>query len=107
MGKKTKLLKSFGKGMLKTLLVVGVLTGSAFAFTPPSGGLMYDIYDIVVNDLIKGPVGAAAGVAAMVFGGVKLMMGQWGGAVWPILGGAVLYKADTLATSLGMTITRY
>jgi hypothetical protein len=43
----------------------------------------------------------------MVYGGIRLIMGQWGGAVWPIIGGAVLCKADALANSIGMTIRNY
>jgi type IV secretory pathway VirB2 component (pilin) len=105
--KKVELLKRLGKGMFKSVLVFGALTTSAFAFTAPSGGFMYDIYKLVVQDLIQGPVGAATGVAAMVYGGIRLIMGQWGGAVWPIIGGAVLYKADALANSIGMTIRNY
>ncbi len=104
--------KAFVKGFGKTVGVAGFLglgfVPSLFAFTTPSsGGFLYDMYDIVVNKLIEGPVGTATGVAAMVWGGIRLILGQWGGAVWPILGGAMLVKAEALTESLGMTINNF
>jgi len=103
--------KAVVKGLGRSLAVVGGvlgLTSLSFAFaTPQQGDFIYDIYDVVVNKMVKGPVGAAAGIGLMVLGGVNLAMARWGSAVFPILGGALLYKADSIASTLGMTVNNF
>jgi hypothetical protein len=103
--------RAFVKGAFKTLLAfagVLALTSGSWAFTVPSGsGFFYDIYDILVNKMINGPVGTATGVGLMVYGGIRLALGQFTGAVLPILGGATLVKAESLAQSIGMTINNF
>jgi len=52
-------------GLLSALGIVG-LAGAAHAFTTPAAGsFMYDIYDIAVEKLLKGPAGFVAGVGAI------------------------------------------
>jgi len=105
-----KAVKPFLKGLGKTVAVaVGVVLASSpsWAYTIPSDGFIYDLYDILVNKMIKGPVGTAAGVAAMVYGGTNLIIGRWTGAILPILGGAMLIKADSIASSVGMTVRNF
>ena len=103
--------KAFAKGLVQTAVAFAgclALTGSGFAFTAPaSGDFFYDIYDILVNKMIKGPVGTGAGVGLLIYGGVNLALGRWAGALFPILGGATLVKADTLSQSIGMTINHF
>lgn len=101
--------KAFGKGFLKTagaVAGVGALTTPVWAFSinPPEGSFFYNIYELLVDRIIQGPIGTAGGVAAMAYGGIKLILGQWSQALFPILGGAVLVKAEDLAQSVGMTI---
>lgn len=90
-------------GLLSALGIVG-LAGAAHAFTAPAAGsFMYDIYDIAVEKLLKGPAGFVAGVGAMIFGAFSLLRGAVLQAVPAVLGGAVLVKADSIVSSLGMT----
>ena len=99
--------KAFVKGISKGVFVfsgVLVLGSSAFAYTLPTSGFFYDVYDILVNKIAKGPVGTAGGVALLSYGGIRLAMGQWTHALFPIISGGILVKADTLAQSIGMTI---
>ncbi|MEM1672315.1 MAG: hypothetical protein QXT86_09735 [Archaeoglobaceae archaeon] len=98
----------FLKGLGKSFLAVGgglVFAVPVFAFTSPTAGsMLYDVYDIFVKKIVQGPVGTAAGVACMVYGGVQLVMGRLGSAVLPIIGGGILVKAESIANSLGATI---
>lgn len=51
------------------LALFALVSGGAHAFTAPAAGdLGYDIYDIVVNKGVKGPMGFVGGVAAFLFG---------------------------------------
>jgi len=96
----------------KRLLLAVFLTGvvlsvmgpaSVFAFTEPSSGTFaYDVYDIGINKMLKGPIGFVAGAGAMVYGATKLFVGQVFPAVISILGGAVFLKSPELIETLGM-----
>lgn len=90
--------------LMAGLLVLAV-AGTAFAFMTPTGAATevgFDLYDLIVNKFIKGPIGAAAGVALVVVGAVGAALGKLSGAVWPLIGGGVLVGAPGLASSLGM-----
>jgi hypothetical protein len=79
--------------------------GDAFAITTPAAGsFAYDIYDIGVNSILKGPIGFVAGVGAIIFGAIEAIRGQVLGAVPAILGGAALLKADGIVQTLGCLI---
>ncbi len=79
--------------------------GEAFAITTPAtGSFAYDIYDIGVNSILKGPIGFVAGVGAIIFGAIEAIRGQVLGAVPAILGGAALLKADDIVQTLGCII---
>ena len=74
----------------------------AHAFTSPSAGsFAYDVYDIVVNQILNGPIGTVAGLAAIVLGAIAAIRSQIMLAVPSIIGGAVLIKADAIAQSMG------
>ena len=90
--------------LVMTLLVVLATAGAAFALNGGSGntGVGGDLYDLVVNKFINGPLGAAAGTGFIVVGAVMACMGKISGAVWPLIGGGLLASASTLASSLGL-----
>src|SRR3546814_2470800 len=57
------------------VLLLSLLAASVHAFTAPvAGDLGYDIYDIVVNQGVKGPLGFVGGVAAFLFGVSRLFI---------------------------------
>ena len=96
----------------KLLLGAALAVGSAvlfanpdlsFAISPPSSGTFaYDLYDLAVNKILKGPIGYVGGIAAMVIGAISLISGRILTAVPCILGGAALLKADTLIQGIGL-----
>ncbi len=87
--------------VLAALSIVAVAS-VAFALSPGAETTGLELYDLIVNKFIKGPIGAAAGTAFMVIGAVMAAMGKIGAAVYPLIGGGVLASASALANSLGM-----
>ncbi|WP_028842919.1 hypothetical protein [Thermodesulfovibrio yellowstonii] len=77
----------------------------AHAITAPTTGTFaYDVYDITVNKMLKGPIGFVGGVAGIVFGATQLFMGRIFQGVLPVLGGALLLKAEDITSTLGLLI---
>lgn len=78
--------------------------GAAHAFTAPAqGDLGYDIYDIVVNKGVKGPLGFVAGVAAFLFGVSRLFSNIMVG-IPTIVAAVCLIKSDTILQTFGMVV---
>ena len=95
------------------LIVLGIIVGIgvfanlpvAHAITAPaSGSFAYSVYDVGVNDILKGPIGFVGGAAAIVYGAVAAIQGKVMAAVPAILGGAVMLKADSIVSSLGAIV---
>lgn len=97
MQKRKKLMVMMGTG-----LCVLAAASAAFALSSGTGTVGGDLYDLVVNKMIAGPIGAAAGTSFIVVGAVMAVMGKISGAVWPLVGGGMLASASTIASSLGM-----
>lgn len=86
------------------LLLLAVLGSAAHAFSAPAqGDLGYDIYDIVVNQGVKGPLGFVGGVAAFLFGVSRLFSNIMIG-IPTIVAAVCLIKADSILQTFGMTI---
>lgn len=86
------------------LALLAAIGGSAHAFTAPaSGDLGYDIYDIVVNKGVKGPLGFVGGVAAFLFGVSRLFSNVMVG-IPTIVAAVCLIKSDTILQTFGMVI---
>jgi len=67
---------------------------------PAAGSFAYDVYDVVVVQVLQGPIGFVGGLATIVFGASQLMK-SWMVAVLAIVAGTVIIKADTITASLG------
>ncbi len=86
------------------LVAAVAATGAAHAFQAPAAGdLGYDIYDIVVNQGVKGPLGFVGGVAAFLFGVSRLFSNIMIG-IPTIVAAVCLIKADSILQSFGMVI---
>ena len=87
-----------------TLLVAMTLASAAHAFQAPAAGdLGYDIYDIVVNQGVKGPLGFVGGVAAFLFGVSRLFSNIMIG-IPTIVAAVCLIRADSLLQTFGMIV---
>ena len=87
-------------------LALGVLAfmiiGDVYAITAPDNkALAYDLYDVGVNKLLKGPVGFIGGMLGIVVAASQLSK-NWIPASLGILGSTALLKADSITTSLGL-----
>ena len=79
-----------------------IIIGDAEAITAPkAGALAYDLYDVGVNKLLKGPVGFIGGMLGIVVAATHLSK-NWIPASLGILGSTALLKADSITTSLGL-----
>ncbi|MBL0916171.1 MAG: hypothetical protein IBJ13_11875 [Sphingopyxis sp.] len=86
------------------VLVLSLIAASAHAFTAPVvGDLGYDIYDIVVNQGVKGPLGFVGGVAAFLFEVSRLFSNIMIG-IPTIVAAVCLIKADSILQTFGMLI---
>jgi hypothetical protein len=88
------------------LFLLAAITGAsvAHAFAAPAqGDLGYDIYDIVVNQGVKGPLGFVGGVAAFLFGVSRLFSNIMIG-IPTIVAAVCLIKADSILQTFGMVI---
>lgn len=70
---------------------------------PATGSFAYDIYDIGVNQLLKGPIGFVAGVGIIAYSASNFSQGPWK-AVLGILMGSGMAKADKITSSMGAMI---
>ncbi|MDQ5988250.1 MAG: hypothetical protein CSYNP_04008 [Syntrophus sp. SKADARSKE-3] len=86
---------AFSTGLVQEVLAVAA---------PAAGSMAYDIYDIAVNSILKGPIGVVAGIGAVAFGAFAAIQSKIMEAVPALLGGAALLKADAIVTSMGMLI---
>jgi len=88
-----------------TTAAVGLLvTGAASAFAVPAvGSFGYDIYDLVVNQILAGPIGFVGALALIVWGATKLTT-NWMLCVMCIIAGTVLIRAAAIVQTLGALI---
>lgn len=84
------------------LLILASVDASAWN-VPTAGDTFFDVYDIVVNDLLQGPVGFTAAVSAIVVGVVSLMKANYAVAVPSIVAGGLLSNVEGITTTLGIT----
>lgn len=92
-------------GTMVVMWAVMFVVPMVYAVTAPtntSGTFAYDIYDIAVEKILKGPIGFVGGAAAVVLGAVSAIGGRIFTAIPCILGGAALLKADAITESLGL-----
>ena len=81
-----------------------LMAGPAAAFTAPAtGDFGYDIYDIVVIQILGGPIGFIGAVALIVWGATKVMT-NWMITILCVIAGTILIKADALVQTLGATV---
>ncbi len=92
----------FGMAAIISGLVVVLFPSlSAAISVPAAGSFAYDIYDVVVVQVLQGPIGFVGGLATIVIGAAQLTK-SWVMAILGIIAGTVIIKADDITTSLGM-----
>jgi len=90
---------------LLTALLLVVLAGPALAITAPTtGSFGYTVYDIFVVKMLQGAFGFVGALALIIWGASMLPRGAWLPAVFCIVAGGAIIKADSIVSSLGMLI---
>lgn len=85
-------------------VMFSTFAGHAMAFTAPAAGdFGFDIYDIVVNQILGGPIGFIGAVALIVWGATK-MVTNWMITIVCIISGTILIRAEALVQTLGAVI---
>lgn len=69
---------------------------------PSTGSFGFEAYDFFINNILKGPFGAIAGVLSIIAGVVVMIQQKMVPAVLCILGGVLVINSDKIVTSLGM-----
>jgi hypothetical protein len=78
---------------------------NALAFsTPSSGSLAYDLYDIAVNQILKGPIGFVTGIAFLVLCTFAIARQMVLPSILCLFAGVILVKADSIVQTLGCVI---
>jgi len=86
------------------VMAISMIPAGAYAFTTPvAGSFAYEVYDIGVNSILKGPIGFIAGVLLIVYGGLQVLK-SWMIGIAAILVGGMVVKADTVVVSLGALV---
>jgi hypothetical protein len=88
--------------MFVVAMVLVFMAQNAMAFTvPTSGSFAYDLYDLAVNQILKGPIGFVAGIGFLilcVFAIAKQMVLP---AILCLFAGVILIEADSILVTLG------
>jgi hypothetical protein len=89
---------------LALALVLSVTT-AAFAFTAPTvGSFAYNMYNILVVNILQGAIGMVAGILCLCFGAYMIVQGKLFGAVPALLAGIIVFEAPNMATVFGLTL---
>lgn len=98
-----KKLNLFKIGLLT--LALAMICGDVFAITAPAAGsFAFDVYDLAVTKILKGPIGFVSGLSAIVFGSFLAIQSKILPCLLCLLAGGIIIKADTITVSLGMMI---
>ena len=89
---------------LTVFLAVLAVASQSFAMAAPTAGFAQQFYDIVVVDMLQGPIGFVAGLALVILGAAMLPRGQYIPAALTVATGGIVLNADGIVTSLGMTV---
>ncbi len=88
--------------MFMMAMVVVFMAQNAMAFTvPTSGSFAYDLYDLAVNQILKGPVGFVAGVGFIILCVFAIARQMVLPAILCLFAGVILIKADAIVATLG------
>ncbi|MFT5162079.1 MAG: hypothetical protein ACI9FJ_000647 [Alteromonadaceae bacterium] len=93
------------KRLWLVLIAIGALLpfGVNAITAPTSGSFAYDLYDIGVNDILKGAPGFVGGIFGIVYSATK-MSSDWKLAGMGVLASSAVLKADSITTSLGALV---
>lgn len=95
-----------------TLVMMAVYVGAAYASgssasvtsATASTGLAGDVYTILVENILMGPIGFTISVALIAYGVIISVKGELIPAILALVAGGVLFKVDSIADTLAFVI---
>jgi len=91
--------------MIFAAMLMTLMTSQAMALTAPAAGSFgFEAYDFFINNILKGPIGAIAGILAIITGVVVMIQQKMVPAILAILGGILVINADKITTAIGGVI---
>jgi hypothetical protein len=89
---------------LVAAVFASVVSSVAGAFAAPAAGAFgYDIYNLVVNQILAGPIGFVGAIALIVWGATKLTT-NWMLCIMCLIAGTVIIRADAIVQTLGALV---
>ena len=93
------------QGTISLIVASMLITVDANAFVAPQEtDTLYKVYDLVVNDFLKGPIGFVAGIAMIAYGVIALVSAKYVQAITSMAAGGLLSTVDAITKSFGITI---
>lgn len=85
--------------------LLGMYVPDLWAWSQPTqGSFAYDVYDIAINKIAKGPIGFVAGAGLMAGAIFAATRAAWVPAVLMAVGSGTLFKIEDVVSSLGYLI---
>lgn len=85
--------------------VLGMTASAALAFTAPAqGDLGFEMYDLVVNDIMQGAIGVALAMGAIAFGAFNALQGRFVSFVLSLVVGVAMITSDEIVTAVGFVV---
>lgn len=88
-------------GALFPMTAMASFTSAGSQFS--NGNFAYDVYNVVVNQILKGPIGFVGGIFMVAIGALTFPKSWPAGLATAVSGGAML-KADTIVQSMGTLV---
>lgn len=86
-------------------LMVMLLSIPAMAFTAPvAGDLAFEVYDIVINDGVEGPIGAMFAVASVILGIFGIANRNWWAMGGGFAGTTAMVAGEDIVTTVGFIV---
>ena len=86
-------------------LFIAMLSIPAMAFTAPTAGdLAFEIYDIVINDGVEGPIGAMFAVGSVILGIFGIANRNWWAMGGGFAGTTAMVAGEDIVTTVGFLI---
>ena len=87
------------------LFLLALLSVPAMGFTAPvAGDLAFEIYDIVINDGVEGPIGAMFAVASVILGIFGIANRNWWAMGGGFAGTTAMVAGEDIVTTVGFLV---
>ncbi len=100
---KGTVLRSLDRAVLGLLVVLASVPAVAFT-APVAGDLAFEIYDIVINDGVEGPIGAMFAVASVILGIFGIANRNWWAMGGGFAGTTAMVAGEDIVTTVGFIV---